>query len=127
MRHTHKPLVGDGIRLRIMIGEDVHWHHKPLYHQIVLKARESGLAGATVIRALEGYGPNSRIHTANLLDLSEDSPVVVEIVDSKEDIDKFLPLLDEMVDAGLITLDPVQVVKYSHAHISELNDASETK
>ncbi len=105
---------GEALRLRIFIGEDSRWHHKPLYHAIVLKAREMGMAGATVMRALEGFGPTSRIHTVNLLDLSGDLPVVVEIVDSKEYVEQFLPVLDSMVDAGLITIDPVNVVKYTH-------------
>ncbi|HBQ94442.1 MAG: DUF190 domain-containing protein [Firmicutes bacterium] len=105
---------GEALRLRIFIGEDSRWRHKPLYHAIVLKAREMGMAGATVMRALEGFGPTSRIHTVNLLDLSSDLPVVVEIVDSKEYVEQFLPVLDSMVDAGLITIDPVNVVKYTH-------------
>ncbi|OLZ10517.1 DUF190 domain-containing protein [Sulfobacillus thermosulfidooxidans] len=105
---------GEALRLRIFIGEDARWHHKPLYHAIVLKAREMGMAGATVMRALEGFGPTSRIHTVNLLDLSSDMPILVEIVDSKEYVEKFLPVLDTMVDAGLITIDPVKVVKYTH-------------
>lgn len=107
-------ITGEAQRLRIFIGESSHYRHKPLYHAIVLKAREMGLAGATVMRAFEGFGPNSRIHTTNLLDLSFDLPIVIEIVDSQEYIEKFLPVLDEMVDAGMITLDPVTVVKYAH-------------
>ncbi|MHB1954897.1 MAG: DUF190 domain-containing protein [Sulfobacillus sp.] len=107
-------LTGQAQRLRIFIGEADHYHHKPLYHAIVLKAREMGLAGATVMRAFEGYGPSSRIHTTNLLDLSSDLPIVIEIVDSKEYIEKFLPVLDTMVDAGLITVDDVTVYKYVH-------------
>lgn len=94
-------------------------HHTPLYHAIVLKAREMGMAGATVTRALEGFGPNSRIHTANILDLSSDLPIVVEIVDSKEYVERFLPFLDTVVNAGLITIDPVNVVKYTHSQMSD--------
>lgn len=110
---------GEALRVRIFIGEEARWHHKLLYHAIVLKAREMGMAGATVTRALEGFGPTSRIHTINLLDLSADLPVVVEIVDSKDYIDRFLPVLDTMVDAGLITIDPVNVVKYTHSQTSD--------
>ncbi|CAB1129325.1 conserved protein of unknown function [Candidatus Hydrogenisulfobacillus filiaventi] len=104
---------GEAQRLRIFVGEADHWHHEPLYHAIVKKAKEMGMAGATVMRAFEGFGPSSRLRTANLLDLSADLPVVVEIVDSREYIERFLPVLDQMVDAGLITLDPVHVVKYA--------------
>ncbi|MCY0906910.1 DUF190 domain-containing protein [Sulfobacillus sp. hq2] len=118
---------GEALRVRIFIGEDAHWHHKPLYHAIVVKAREMGMAGATVTRALEGFGATSRIHTINLLDLSDDLPVVVEIVDSKEYIERFLPVLDTMVEGGLITIDPVRIVKYTHSpspdpHVDESKD-----
>ncbi len=105
---------GQAQRLRIFIGESDHYHHKPLYHAIVLKAREMGMAGATVMRAFEGFGPSSRIHTQNLLDLSRDLPVVIEIVDSEEYINRFLPILDTMVSAGLVTVDPVTIYKYTH-------------
>ena len=107
-------ITGEAVRLRIFVGEEAHYQHKPLYHAILLKAREMGMAGATVMRAFEGFGPSSRIHTASLLDLSADLPVVIEIVDSREYIDRFLPVLDEMVPAGLITVDAVHVVKYLH-------------
>lgn len=101
------------LRLRVYIGETSHYRHKPLYHAIVLAAREMGLAGATVMRALEGFGAGSRIHTTNILDLSGDLPVVVEIVDGKEYIEKFLPVLEPMVDSGMITVDDVIVYKYA--------------
>lgn len=110
---------GEAVRLRIFIGENDRWHHHTLYHAIVLKSREMGMAGATVTRALEGYGQTSRIHTVNLLNLSSDMPLIIEIVDSKEFIERFLPVVDSMVEAGLITTDPVRVVKYTHSQVSD--------
>jgi PII-like signaling protein len=107
-------IMGSAQRVRIFIGESDRYHHQPLYHAIVLKAREMGMAGATVCRAFEGFGASTRIRSANLLDLSADLPVVVEIVDGQEYVERFLPVLDQMVDKGLITVDPVQVVKYAH-------------
>src|SRR5215813_2853610 len=95
----------DGQLLRIFIGESDHWQGKPLYEAIILKAREMGLAGATMLRGLMGYGATSRIHTAKLLRLSEDLPVIVEIIDSEEKINRFLPVVDEMVQEGLVTLE----------------------
>ena len=105
-------LEGEGQLLRIFIGENDRWHGKPLYEAIVARAREEGLAGATVLRGLMGYGAKSRIHTAKVLRLSEDLPIVVEIVDRSERIDKFMPLLDEMVADGLVTLERAQVIMY---------------
>lgn len=102
----------DGRLLRIFIGESDRWHHRPLYEAIVLKARELGLAGATVLRGPMGFGARSHLHTAKLLRLSEDLPLVIEIVDSKERIDGFLPHLDAMMADGLVTLERVQVLKY---------------
>lgn len=103
----------DGYLLRVFVGEsDRHGHH-PLYEAIVLKAREEGLAGATVLRGVMGYGKNSILHTAKILRLSEDLPMVIEIVDSKEKIEKFLPQLDEMVKDGLVTLEKMRVIHYS--------------
>jgi PII-like signaling protein len=107
-------ITGSAQRIRIFVGESARYHHQPLYHAIVLKAREMGMAGATVCRAFEGYGASSRIRSANLLDLSADLPVVIEIVDSQEYVERFLPILDGMVDKGLITVDTVHVVKYAH-------------
>jgi PII-like signaling protein len=102
----------DGALLRIFIGEsDRHGHH-PLYEAIVLKARESGLAGATVLRGVMGYGKHSILHTAKILRLSEDLPMVVEIVDSADKINAFLPVLDEMIKDGLVTLERVKVLHY---------------
>ncbi|EGO65718.1 DUF190 domain-containing protein [Acetonema longum] len=99
-------------RLRIYIGESDHWKRRALYQVIVEKARELDLAGATVFRGLMGYGANSRIHAASLLDLSADLPILVEIIDSEEYIAKLLPYLDEIVEEGMVTIDDIQVVKY---------------
>jgi PII-like signaling protein len=102
----------DGYLLRIFVGEsDRHGHH-PLYEAIVLKAREHGLAGATVLRGLMGFGKHSILHTAKILRLSEDLPMVIEIVDSREKVDEFLPLLSEMISDGMVTLERVRVVHY---------------
>jgi len=101
-----------GKLLRIFIGESDRWHHQPLYEAIVLKARELGLAGATVLRGPMGFGANSRLHTAKILRLSMDLPMVIEIVDTDEKIERLLPHLEEMVLEGLVTLEEVQVLKY---------------
>jgi hypothetical protein len=102
----------DGCLLRIFIGESDKWHGKPLYEAIVLKARELHLAGATVLRGPMGFGAHSRLHTAKILRLSEDLPMIIEIVDARENIDKLLPEIDGMVTEGLVTLERVQVIKY---------------
>lgn len=104
---------GQAKLLRIYIGEADKWHGQPLYMAILLKAREMGMAGGTVFRGIAGYGANSVIHTANILRLSEDLPVVIEIVDTDEKIRAFLPTLDEMVKEGLILLREVEVIKYA--------------
>jgi uncharacterized protein len=104
----------DGMLLRVFIGESDHYQGKALYEQIVLKARELNLAGATVLRGIMGFGADSRMHTAKLLRLSEDLPVVVEIVDSEEKLNTLLPFLDEVVQEGLITLEKARVIKYRH-------------
>ena len=101
-----------GKLLRIFVGESDRWHHQPLYEAIVLKARELGLAGATVLRGPMGFGANSRLHTAKILRLSLDLPMVIEIVDTDEKVQLLLPHLDEMVFEGLVTLENVQVLKY---------------
>ncbi len=98
--------------LRIFIGEDDRFEGKPLYEAIVLKAREMHLAGATVLRGPMSFGASSRLHTAKILRLSEDLPLVIEIVDSEERIDEFLPVLDNMMSSGLITIEKVQVLQY---------------
>ncbi len=101
-----------GYLLRVFIGEDDRWQGTPLYEAIVVKARALHLAGATVLRGPMGFGAHSRLHTAKVLRLSEDLPIVIEIVDSKEKIDELLPFIEEMVQEGLVTLERVQVIKY---------------
>jgi uncharacterized protein len=98
--------------LRIFLGEDDKWQGTPLYEAIVRKARELHLAGATVLRGPMGFGANSRLHTAKILRLSEDLPMVIEIVDSREKIDTLLPHIEEMVEDGLVTLERVEVITY---------------
>lgn len=102
----------DGYLLRVFLGESDKWHGRPLYEAIVLKARELHLAGATVLRGPMGFGANSRLHTAKILRLSEDLPIIIEIVDSKAKIDELLPHIDNMVQDGLVTLERVHVIKY---------------
>src|SRR6266481_3625576 len=102
----------NAVLLRIFVGEDDRFEHKPLYEAIVLKAREQHLAGATVLRGPMGFGKSSRLHTAKILRLSMDLPLVIEIVDSEEKIQSFLPLLDKMMGGGLVTLEPVKVLDY---------------
>ena len=98
--------------LRIFIGENDRFGQRPLYEAIVLKAREQGLAGATVLRGPMGFGHSSRLHTAKILRLSEDLPVVVEIIDSEQNITAFLPLLEEMVKGGLVSIEEVRILRY---------------
>jgi uncharacterized protein len=105
----------EGMLLRIFIGESDAHQGKALYEAIVLKARELNLAGATVTRGILGFGADSRIHSAKLLRLSEDLPVVVEIVDTEEKLNTLLPFLDKVVTEGLITLEKVRVIKYRHS------------
>jgi PII-like signaling protein len=102
----------DALLLRIFIGESDRHGHKPLYEAIVLKAREMHLAGATVLRGPMGYGASSRIHTAKIIQLSMDLPFIVEIVDTEEKINGFLPVLDEMMNGGLVTLEKARVIHY---------------
>lgn len=102
----------NAVLLRIFLGQDDRYDHHPLYEAIVLKARERHLAGATVLRGPMGFGHSSRIHTAKVLRLSEDLPIVIEIVDSEEKIEAFLPVLDAMMGSGLVTLEKVQVRQY---------------
>ncbi|WIV59131.1 DUF190 domain-containing protein [Amycolatopsis nalaikhensis] len=112
---------GRALRLSIFIGESDHWHHKPLYAEIVHRAHKAGLAGATVIRGVEGYGAASRIHTTHLFRLSEDLPLLIIIADAEERIRGFLPQLDELDLSGLVALDEVETIHYTqperkHAH-----------
>jgi PII-like signaling protein len=102
----------EGVLLRIFIGEGDHHEGRPLYEWLVLQAREHGLAGATVLRGLEGFGANSRLHTAKVLRMSADLPVVVEIVDAREKIDAFMPVVDQAVEEGLATLEKVEIRLY---------------
>jgi hypothetical protein len=102
----------EAMLLRIFIGESDRWKHQPLYEAIVLKARELHLAGATVLRGPMGYGKSSRLHTAKILRLSMDLPLVIEIVDTEEKIQGFLPVLDEMMKGGLVTLEKAKVIDY---------------
>jgi uncharacterized protein len=105
-------LHGSALRLTIFIGDSDLWQRRPLYHEIVHRAHQAGLAGASVIRGMEGYGASSRIHTARILSLSEDLPLVVIIVDAEEKIRAFLPQLDELIGEGLVILDEVEVIRY---------------
>jgi len=102
----------EGQLLRIFIGESDRWQGQPLYEALVQEARRRGLAGATVFRGFEGFGAHSRVHTARILRLSEDLPVLVEIVDAEEKIQAFLPVLDEMVKEGLATVEKATVIFY---------------
>jgi PII-like signaling protein len=105
---------GPGKLLRIFIGESDRWHGRPLAEAIVLMLREEGLAGATVVRGIEGFGAASRIHTAHILQLSEDLPIVIEVVDQEERIRGLLPKLDEMVSEGMVCIADVEIVMYRH-------------
>jgi len=109
----------DATLLRIFIGEDDKCGKQPLYEAIVLKAREMHLGGATVLRGPLGFGFSSRLHTAKILRLSEDLPMVIEIVDSEATIKTFLPVLDEMMSSGLVTLEKVQVLQYGTGGLRE--------
>ena len=105
-------LPAESLLLRIFLGESDRFGHGPLHEAIVLKAREAGLAGATVLRSSMGFGKTSRLHTAKILRLSDDLPIVIEIVDTEAKINGFLPLLDPMMQGGLVTLEKVRVIHY---------------
>ena len=109
----------DAVLLRIFFGEEDRFEHQPLYEAIVQKAREIHLAGATVLRGPMGFGHSSRLHTAKILRLSFDLPIVVEIVDTETKINEFLPLLDSMMASGLITMEKVQVLQYGKTGLKE--------
>lgn len=104
----------DAVLLRIFIGESDRYQHRPLYEAIVLRARELQLAGATVLRGPMGFGKSSHLHTAKILRLSMDLPIVIEIVDSEENVNAFLPVLDNMMGGGLVTLEKAKVIRYQH-------------
>ncbi len=117
-QQIHLPeLPEEALLLRIFMGEDDRQKHLPLYEAIVLKAREMHLAGATVFRGLLGFGRSSRMHRANILRLSADLPIVIEIVDTQEKIDAFLPHLEPMMGGGLVTLERAQVVHYRRSPV----------
>jgi len=105
----------EALLLRIFIGESDRWEHHPLYEAIVLKARELGLAGATVLRGPMGFGASSHLHTAKILRLSDDLPIVIEIVDQEDRINAFLPHLERMLGGGMVTLEKVKVLHYRHS------------
>ncbi|MGE5512639.1 MAG: DUF190 domain-containing protein [Bacteroidota bacterium] len=107
----------DALLLRIFIGENDKFEGLPLYEAIVLKAREMHVAGATVLRGSMGYGHSSRLHTTKILRLSEDLPLIVEIVDEEAKINAFLPVLDSMMKSGLVTLEKVQVLQYGEDRV----------
>ncbi len=108
-------LSGEGRLLRIFIAESDTYHHKPLYHEIVVAARREGMAGATVLRGIEGFGAHSVVHTTRILSLSEDLPLVVEIVDTAGKIEKFLATIEPMIAEGLVTVEPVDIHLYRPA------------
>jgi hypothetical protein len=105
-------LSGPAKRLTVFIGESDQYHHKPLYVEIVHRAHNAGLAGASVLRGIEGYGASQHVHTTRLLSLSEDLPVVIVIVDEAERIERFARELDELISEGLVVIDDVHVVRY---------------
>ena len=105
----------DGLLLRVFIGESDRCEGRPLYEAIVYKARELNLAGATVLKGIMGFGADSRIHTTKVLRLSEDLPIVVEVVDTEEKINRLMPFLDKHVREGLITLEQIRVIRYRHS------------
>lgn len=107
-------LIGDNVLMRIFIGEQDRYHHRPLYEALVELFREEGFAGATVLRGLSGFGAHSVYHTQRLLDLSADLPLIVEVVDSQDKIDAIMPKVDEMMGGGLITLEKATVIRYTH-------------
>lgn len=102
----------NAVLLRVFVGERDRYEHQPLYEAIVVKAREAGLAGATVLRGLLGYGASTVLHTAKLLELSDDLPMVVEIVDAEDKIEAFLPVLEGLMASGLVTLEKARVLRY---------------
>jgi PII-like signaling protein len=112
-KETAMKLAGNALRVMIFIDDDDVWHHKPLYTEIVHRAHAAGLAGASVFHGVEGFGASSMVHTTRLLNLSEDLPMMIVIVDVPERIRAFLPQLDELIDEGLVTIDEVLTTRYS--------------
>ena len=110
---TMRVLSGEQVLVRVFIGESDKWHHRPLTTALLERLRKDGFAGATVFHGVAGFGARSVLHTAHLLRLSEDLPVVIEIVDSEEQLGRLLPILDEMVNEGLVTVEKVRVLKYA--------------
>lgn len=107
-------LIGENVLMRIFIGEADRYHHAPLYEALVELFRKEGFAGATVLRGVSGFGAHSVYHTQKLLDLSADLPLIVEVVDTQENIDTIMPRIDEMMGGGMITLEKATVIRYSH-------------
>ncbi len=107
-----RALEGEQVMARVFIGESDRWHHQPLYRALLERIRKEGFAGATVFHGVAGFGASSHLHTADILRLSQDLPVVLEVVDTEEHIQRLLPILDEMVGGGLVTLEKVRVIKY---------------
>lgn len=105
-------LTGEQVMVRVFIGESDKWHHQPLSAALLERLRREGFAGATVFRGVAGFGAHSVLHTTRILRLSEDLPIVIEIVDAQEHIDRLVPILDEMVNEGLVTMEKVKVLKY---------------
>ena len=110
----HQRFEGERTLMRVHVGEGDRWHGKPLYQAIIELLRQDGFYGATVLRGCGGYGSSSRYHTDNILRLSRDLPIIIEVVEFAERIEKILPKLDEMVDGGLITLEKAHVILYRH-------------
>ena len=107
-----KSLEGTQVLVRVFMGESDQWHHQPLHVALLERLRREGFAGATVTRAVAGFGANSVIHTANILRLSQDLPVIVEVVDTEAEVERLRPILDEMVGEGLVTMEKVTVLRY---------------
>jgi PII-like signaling protein len=107
-----RALSGQQVMVRIFFGESDRWKHRPLEAALVERLRAEGFAGATVFRGIGGFGANSQIHTTHLLELSADLPVVIEVIDTQEHVDRLLPILDEMLDTGLVTMEKVNVLRY---------------
>jgi hypothetical protein len=107
-----RSIEGEQLLVRIFIGESDRWHHRPLHMALLERLRGEGFAGATVTRAVAGFGARSVIHTDQILRLSEDLPMIVEVVDTAEHVERLKPILDEMIGEGLVTIEPVHVLKY---------------